>query len=380
LRDYYSYGVEPRLHVNHQTFGIDNEWDMGFRAHYEEQYRTQENLKPLSNALTVSESNIRETDAYSGFAQNRFILGDWSLTPGVRIEHVNFQRLNQMTDASGNSRLTEILPAFGLNYSPSEKITAFFGFHGGFAPPRAEDAISNNGNSIDVGPEKSWNYELGFRSKPYKGATLDATLFHADFQQQNAVGSIAGGTTPLASGKALYQGVEWLARQDFAPLFASDHNVYLQTAYTWVARAEMTSDFSCLAVDGFVPTACLNGIAPGSAIGNRLPYSPEHNLTATIGYAHPNGFDIHLETVYVGKQFSDFANTLEAPLNGNGQNGRIDDYVILNLATTYHAKPLNTDFYVSLKNLLDETYIVDRTRGILPGSPRLIQAGFKVNF
>jgi len=35
---------------------------------------------------------------------------------------------------------------------------------------------------------------------------------------------------------------------------------------------------------------------------------------------------------------------------------------------------------VALKNLLDETYIVDRTRGILPGAPRLVQAGFKVNF
>jgi Fe(3+) dicitrate transport protein len=54
--------------------------------------------------------------------------------------------------------------------------------------------------------------------------------------------------------------------------------------------------------------------------------------------------------------------------------------VVLNVGTTYHAKPLNTDFFVTLKNLLDETYIVDRTRGILPGSPRLVQAGFKVNF
>jgi Fe(3+) dicitrate transport protein len=50
------------------------------------------------------------------------------------------------------------------------------------------------------------------------------------------------------------------------------------------------------------------------------------------------------------------------------------------LASTYHVKPINTDVFVALKNLLDEDYIVDRTRGILPGSPRLVQAGFKVNF
>jgi Fe(3+) dicitrate transport protein len=375
LRDYYSYGVEPRLHVNHKTLGIDNELDMGFRAHFEEQYRTQENERPLSGATTISEKNQRDTDAYSGFAQNKFILGDWSLTPGVRIEHVNFGRTDERTGASGKTSLTEILPAFGSTYSPNEKFTTFFGFHGGFSPPRVEDAIDNTGTLVDVGPEKSWNYEVGIRTKPYTGAKLDAALFRADFEQQNAVGSIASGNTPLAAGQALYEGAELMARQDFGPLFDSDHNVYLQTAYTWVGTAEMTSAFRCLA------SGCANApLTRGDYIGNRMPYSPEHNLTTTIGYSNANGFDIHLETVYVGKQFSDFANTVAVPANGNGQIGEIDDYVVLNVATTYHVKPLNTDFFVSLKNLLDETYIVDRTRGILPGSPRLVQAGFKVNF
>lgn len=378
LRDYYSYGVEPRLQVNHKTLGIENELEMGFRAHFEEQYRTQENSKPLSGSVSIAEKNQRDTDAYSGYAQNKFILGDFSLTPGVRIEHVNFGRSNQLTGASGKISLTEVLPAFGASFSPNQKFTSFFGFHGGFSPPRVEDAIDNAGTLVDVGPEKSWNYEVGIRTKPYAGAKLDATLFRSDFLQQNAVGSIAGGSTPLAAGEALYEGAELLARQDFGPLFNTDHNVYLQAAYTWVGTAEMTSAFRCLATSG-CSGATAQSLAQGDFIGNRLPYSPEHNLTTTLGYAHASGFDLHLETVYVGKQFSDFANSV-APVDNSGQTGEIDDYVVLNLASTYHVKPLNTDFYVSLKNLLDETYIVDRTRGILPGSPRLIQAGFKVNF
>lgn len=381
LRDYYSYGVEPRLHVNHKTLGIDSELDMGFRAHFEEQQRTQENKQFLTGTLTsIAERNERETDAYSGFAQNRFILGDWSLTPGVRIEHVDFRRLNKLTNAAGDTTLTEILPAFGISHTPNDKITTFFGFHGGFAPPRAEDTLSNVGTVVDVGPEKSWNYEVGVRTKPYKGAKLDATLFHADFLQQNAVGSIAGGSTPLAAGQALYQGAELSARQDFGPLFDSDHNVYLQAAYTWVGTAEMTSAFRCLATGTDCNNTTAIAMANGNFVGNRLPYSPEHNLTTTIGYAHASGFDLHLETVYVGEQFSDFANSGSPSPETSGQTGKIDDYVVLNVATTYHAKPINTDFFVSLKNLLDETYIVDRTRGILPGSPRLVQAGFKVNF
>lgn len=381
LRDYYSYGIDPKLHANYQAFGLNHELDMGFRAHFEEQYRIQENgNSPTARSGLVSENNERETDAYSGFAQNRFIFGDWSLTPGVRIEHVDFRRNNVLTNKAGSSSLTEILPAFGINYNPTENVSAFFGFHGGFAPPRVEDAISNNGNLVDVGPEKSWNYELGIRTTPYVGTKFDTALFHTNFLQQNAVGSIAGGNTPIATGEALYEGIELLARQDFGELFNTPRNIYFQAAYTWVATADMTSPFRCLAVDGSLPTACPNGLVAGGISGNRLPYSPEHTLTTTIGYSHPTGFDIHLETVYVSNQYSDFANTANAPVNGNGQIGRIDDYVILNAATTYNIKPLNTDVFVSLKNLLDETYIVDRTRGILPGAPRLVQAGFKVNF
>lgn len=381
LRDYYSYGVEPRLHVNHNVFGVASELDAGFRAHYEEQFREQLNgVSPNARTGSRSENNERTTDAYSGFLQNKFLVGDWSFTPGVRIEHVQFNRANLLNNTSGESLLTEVLPAFGITYNPLKEVTAFFGFHGGFAPPRAEDAISNDGNLIDVGPEKSWNYEVGVRTKPYEGTQFDFTLFQADFSQQNAVGSIAGGSTPIASGEALYEGLELFGRQDFGKLFNSDHNVYAQASYTWVANAEMRSPFKCLPVDGEVSSSCINGNVPGAEAGNRLPYSPEHTLSATIGYTHPIGLDVQLETVFVGEQFSDFANTNAAPVNENGQFGKIDDYVVLNFASTYHVKPINTDIFVAVKNLLDESYIVDRTRGILPGSPRLVQAGFNLKF
>jgi len=36
--------------------------------------------------------------------------------------------------------------------------------------------------------------------------------------------------------------------------------------------------------------------------------------------------------------------------------------------------------FVTGKNLLDKTYVVDRTRGILVGMPRLIQIGVKYTF
>jgi Fe(3+) dicitrate transport protein len=36
--------------------------------------------------------------------------------------------------------------------------------------------------------------------------------------------------------------------------------------------------------------------------------------------------------------------------------------------------------FLTVKNVLDDVFIVDRARGILPGSPRLVQSGIKVRF
>lgn len=40
IRSYETWGIAPTLHANHKLFGINNELDAGFRAHFESQYRT----------------------------------------------------------------------------------------------------------------------------------------------------------------------------------------------------------------------------------------------------------------------------------------------------------------------------------------------------
>jgi Fe(3+) dicitrate transport protein len=114
------------------------------------------------------------------------------------------------------------------------------------------------------------------------------------------------------------------------------------------------------------------------AAGNRQPYAPEHLVTARIGYQQKN-FDINLEMVYVGDQFADFANN-ENPVGNSGQFGKLDAYTIFNFGTTYTYEPTNTDIFFTVKNLFDDEYIVDRTRGILPGAPRLFHVGIKQDF
>ena len=78
------------------------------------------------------------------------------------------------------------------------------------------------------------------------------------------------------------------------------------------------------------------------------------------------------------EQFGDHLNTI-AP-SADGKRGLIPAYTVWNASFSYQVRRLRGALFVTIKNLFDRTYIVDRSRGILPGSPRLIQAGFTARF
>ena len=110
--------------------------------------------------------------------------------------------------------------------------------------------------------------------------------------------------------------------------------------------------------------------------GNRQPYAPEHTLTAALGF-ESGPLKTELEAQHVGKQFTDFANTV-AP-SADGQRGEMPAFTVWNTTVNYTMNKATTAF-LSAKNLFDKTYISDRSRGIVPGMPRLVQVGIKHSF
>jgi Fe(3+) dicitrate transport protein len=371
LRNYTSYGIEPRLFVQHASFGLENHFEASVRAHYEVQERRQENgTSPTARSGTVTENNERRVDAYSAFAQNRFVMGRWTVTPGVRVEHIKYERTNNLTGASGDDTLTKWLPALGGTFNVSSATTLYAGVHRGFSPPRVEDLISNTGaTSAEVPEDDAVEMEIGVRTVPRPGVSLQAAVFRNDFDQQVVVGSVAGGDLPLAVGETLYQGVELAGRLDFDALLGWSQSVYLRGAYQWLPTADIESPFEPVS-----PTA-----TPfPNAEGNRVPYAPKHLLTVGLGYVHPRGFSGEIELVYTSEQYGDFANT-EAG-TADGLAGVLDDYTVVNIALNYAIPGSGWTTFFTVKNLFDEEYIADRTRGILPGTPRLYQAGVEYRF
>ena len=376
LRKYHFVGVEPRLHVSKRLFGLKTETDFGFRAHFETQQRRQENGDlPTSRSGSLVENNERRNAAYSGFIQPRFIAGNWTITPGLRLEHIRYERTNRLGTGGrpiiGHTTVTQLIPGLGISYSAGRRLTVFGGVHRGFAPPRTEDIINNNsGASVELDSELSWNYEVGARSMPVDGLRFEATFFRMDYENQIVPATVAGGigATFTNGGSTLHQGTEMSGRIDSGALLKSRHNFYARGAYTFLPDAHFTGTrFS--SVGGFTNT---------SVSGNRLPYAPKQLLNATFGYSHPKGLDALIEAVHVGSQFSDDLNTVAS--TANGQRGLIPAYTVWNSTVNYHVESLRSTFFVTVKNVFDETYIVDRSRGILASPPRMIQTGLKFRF
>lgn len=379
LREYTVWGIEPRVRLSYTLFGIQNETDIGARAHFELQDRKQvEGNSPTARTGIFREDNVRKAQAYSGFIQNRFLLSTRTVvSAGLRLEDVHYQRTNNLNGASGKAHISSWVPGVGFTYNPTAAVTFFGGLHRGFAPPRVEDVISNiDGTSIELDAEKSWNYELGARARVSELLQLDLTFFRLDFENQIIPASLAGGivATLTNAGQTLHQGVEFkgavnldLSRTESSEVQGdAKHALMVDLAYTYLPVAEFRGQrFSVI-----------NRTI--KVTGNRLTYAPEHMMVAGVGYVHPVGFDLRLEWVYVSRQFSDDLNTI--PPSPNGRQGVIPAYSIWNLSANYPIQFLRLSTFVTIKNLLNKIYIVDRSRGILPGNPRLVQAGLRWEF
>ena len=373
LRDFDHFGIEPRLRLGLTVFGLRSEMELGVRAHGEIQERIQANgPTPLAREGLIVEDNRRTNQAYSTFLQNRVLLGDVTLSAGVRFESIEYQRKNRLGNGgagvSGATRVTQWIPGIGLAFTPSERLTLFTGLHRGFAPPRTEDIISQNGGAVQLDAEKSWNLEAGVRALPLRGVRVDATVFRNDYSNQVVAASLAGGSGAAFTngGATLQQGAEVGLRLDSTTLSSSPHTVFLRAAVTLLTTARFEG----------VRFSSVPGQSEVRVSGNRLPYAPRQLVTISGGMTHASGLKAQIEAAHVGDQFSDDLNS--AMSSADGQRGLVPAFTLWNATLNFDRGRLG--LYVSGKNLLDRLYVADRSRGLIPGSPRLVMAGVSARF
>lgn len=377
LRQYYTAGLETRWQQSASLGALEGHVEAGARAHVERQYRVQVNgdtstarVAGTSANAGLREHNEREVSAGSAFVSATLAHGRWTVTPGLRWENVEFERRNLLPGGgAGRSRLSTLIPGIGATFELAPGHALFAGLHRGFAPPRVEDLIGNDGGSVELDAELSWNAEVGLRSAPRDGVEIELTAFNLDFENQIVPASVAGGAgaTLTSAGRTRHRGAELAARFDSRDALSTPFNAYARAAVTWLPVAEYRGErYSSIAGSGGVRVT-----------GRRLPYAPRQFATLSAGLETRRGSVVEIELVQVGASFGDDLNTRE--ITANGQRGRMGGHAIVNVNAA-HAVGESLTVYASVKNLADRLYIADLSRGILPGSPRQLQFGVDYRF
>lgn len=375
-RNYNFFGIEPRFDLRGRVFGMRNETTAGVRYHRENITRKRYNgltpdAREDSPGALFRDWNTIRANAFSAYIQSRFTAGNWTFTPGLRMEFVGshnhvLRRGNVPQDSQLDATQTLPLPGFGVTYLGLPRSTVFAGVHRGFAPPRPDDNFDPlDPNVVPVSPERSTNYEVGIRSYPITGLQLEATAFRIDFSNLIVPGETVGlpQLTWANAGRTLNSGVELGARYDLARLLPAGHNVYLTAAYTHVIVAKFNSD---------------EIVDDVNVRGNRLPYAPEHTLSPAIVYQYRTGLNMNMSWEYVSRQFADALNQTAA--SADGMTGTVPTYTVMNAALNVPLRQRGPVLFVSGTNLADRRFIASRVDGIQPGRPRQVFGGIRWEF
>ena len=370
-RDYFSQGIQAEVAWDFQFADSEFGLTVGIRLHEDEEDRFQDEdgyrmqasqLIMTSDGAPGSTTNrISSADARSLFIDTEIRTGNWILTPGLRFEDIDMQRLDYSTDdptrAAGPSRIAEnslsvLIPGMGVLYRLSPDWRLLAGIHKGFNPPAPGSSAAE---------ESSINIELGTRYNNGSFA-FESIYFLNDYD--NLVGTVTastGGSGEIGDqfdgGEVTVQGLELSADYSFTGIAESKLDLPVSLNYTWTTEAAFENAFD----SSFDPWGDVQ-------VGDELPYIPEHQLRASAGLQSSN-WALNLAASYVGKMRS---------VAGQGDflpNETIDAHLVWDLLASWQISP-SFRSYIKVDNLLDDIYIAARRpAGVRPGLGRTAYLG-----
>lgn len=357
-RSFERWGVESRLNLDHELFGLISEAEFGVRFMKEESDdRTIDATRARDRRGDLRAKRADLAESLAGYVQNRFVISErLAITPGLRVESYEQTRRERVqnfnpVNASESTRNTEWLPGIGFTYQLAAAAQLYGGAYRAFSP-------ASNGVALDglvdqkLDGERSDNYELGVRGS--QGIyTYDVTAFYMDFDNQVVTGNSDPSLSQSNAGKTLHYGLEAALGIELGAGFSLDTNA------TWVPKSEFRT---------------------GVNDGNRLPYAPE--FLANVGLNYTQGrLSTALNAHYRGDQYGDPSNRKDIPADAAGGiwGGQMRSYTVYDLLAQYQVND-HLRLQGAVKNLTDKRYISGLRQGIYVGPERSFEVGMNYRF
>ena len=315
-------------------------------------------LVSCSTGFTGSNNRLRTTTATSWFMQDTITMGALAVTVGHRSEEFDKVELRwddgvptrTMLDlsypksSSGDYSTTGV----GATYNMNENLKLVAGFHQGMSPVFGGDA------------EQADNMELGFRYNKDVTA-LEVMYFASDYANlvgecKNSSGGDCEAGDTFSGGEVDVSGLEVSA----STIIEGSDNISYPMALTW---ATVSSEFQSSFDSDYFGTV---------AAGDDVPYLPESQLAAVVGFVTDQGLS---GDVRIAK----YGSTCSTAQCGAFEN--IEAYTFIDLSLRQKVSEKMT-IYTVIENITDDADIVARApkNGARSQKPKSMKFGFTFNF
>ena len=346
----------------------------------------------LSNPGTPgTQSNRRaESDALAFFIQDTITMGRLAITPGIRIERIDYTDIRRSTNPASLSTITALsektlttaAPGIGFTWQADQQTTWFGGMHRGISPPGPGSA----GNTLEE--ETSLSFETGIRFNNQSNFSSELVVFRTAFNnlivEANAGGGGSAGVTQNI-GQVDSTGVELTLAYDPSISRGWDFRNPWNFSATY-SHAVLGNDVNASGNSGDVAES----IFSGGRNGNELPYIPTYQLALGTGI-EKDAWGIFAAAYYQPSTYAS-ANNEHAQINPDASSaaglqpradsryGSVDAFFLLDLSVHYRLNE-RTKLKLAITNLLDREYISSRVPiGPRPGPPRTATAGIELKF
>ncbi|MDU1458229.1 MAG: TonB-dependent siderophore receptor, partial [Klebsiella sp.] len=304
-REYWVRGIEPRYSQSFMIGPSAHEVGVGYRyvneSTHEMRYYTATTSGELPSAASPYDRDTRSgTEAHAWYIDDRVDIGNWTITPGMRFEHIASYQDNALLGTRERVSYNAPLPALNVLYHLTDSWNLYANTEGSFGTVQYSQ-IGKAVQSGNVEPEKARTWEVGTR---YDDGALTAEmgLFLINFNNQ--YDSNQTNDTVTARGKTRHSGLEAQTRYSLGELSPALDNLSLYASYAYV-NAEIREK--------------------GDTYGNQVPFSPKHKGSFGVDYK-PGSWTFNLNSDFQSSQFADNANTVAE--SADGSTGRIPGYML----------------------------------------------------